>query len=159
MVSVCLLGVWFGKILDVTSSLGTQCIPPKSGFAAAELSGTWIAGPPDHQDTLIIRPNGTYKQIIHIQNKKKPSTIYESDWQAWWLESGTIPVLHLEDYRLCGYDPDVNCDLPGGSGLTMCQIEYEDVPGEGALYVMGEAGITLTLPLGGKESWFYQPGP
>lgn len=155
---MCLLGVWFGKLLDRTSSQGTQCTLPRAGFAVADLPGTWIAGTPYHQDTLVIKADGTYKQIIHIQKKKKTPVDYESDWPAWWLEYGNvnIPVLHLEDYRLCGYDTDISCDIPGGSGLHMCQVEYEDILGEGVLYVMGESEITLTLPLGAEDSWFYR---
>ena len=37
----------------------------------------------------------------------------------------------------------------------MCQVGYKDLPNEGVLYVMGGSEITLTLPLGLEDSWFY----
>ena len=160
--TVCILGIWFGKLLDRTSSQGPQCAPPRKGFFSKEdLVGTWIAGSPDRRDTLIIKADGTYKQIIHIKYATKPPLDYESGWQAWWLEYGNIsvPVLHLEGWRMCGYNAGISCDIPGGSRFHMCQVDYKDIPGEGVLYVMGDSEITLTLPLGLEDSWFYWRKP
>lgn len=159
--TVCFLGLWFSGLLDRTSGQGPQCAPPRQGFTKEDLLGTWIAGTPDQRDTLIIKADGTYKQIIHIEYATKPPVDYESDWQAWWLEYGniSIPVLHLEGYRLCGYNAGISCDIPGGSRLHMCQIDYKDIPDEGVLYVMGESELTLTLPLGLEDSWYYWREP
>lgn len=160
MAAVCPLERWFGEWLTNTSSQGPQCAPPSDGFSKADLVGTWFAGTPDQRDILIIQEDGTYKQIIHIEYITKPSVDYVSDWQAWWLENQdiNIPVLHLEGYRLCGYDPGIGCEVPGGGGFHMCQVDYKDIPGEGVLYVMGESEITLTLPLL-ENSWFYWQEP
>jgi len=140
---------------------GPQCAPPSEGFTETDLVGTWIAGTPDQRDTLIIKADGTYKQTIHIEFSELPPTNYESSWQTWWLEYEdiSVPVLHLEGYRLCGYNAGISCDIAGGSGRHMCQIEYKDIPGEGVLYVMGESELTLTLPLGLEDSWFYWREP
>jgi hypothetical protein len=159
--TVCLLGMLLCILLDMTSSEGPQCDPPE-GFSKGDLLGTWIAGSPDQSDTLIIKADGTYKQIVHIEFASKPPVDYESDWQAWWLEYDevvTIPSLHLEGYRLCGYNAGVSCDIPGGSGSHMCQVDYKDIPGEGVLYVMrGWSEFTLTLPLL-ENSWGYSRKP
>ena len=159
--TVCLLGMLFCMLLNMTSNEGPQCAPPLGGFSKADLLGTWIAGTPDQRDTLIIKADGTYKQIVHIEFVSGPPVDYESDWQAWWLEYNevvTIPSLHLEGYRLCGYNADISCDIPGGSGSHMCQVDYKDIPGEGVLYLMGESELTLTLPLL-ENSWFYRQEP
>lgn len=157
IVVVCVSGVWFCMLINRISSQGPQCAPPREGFTKVDLVGTWIAGTPDQRDTLIIKADGTYKQIIHIEYVSDPPVDYESDWQAWWLEYGNIsvPALHLEGYRLCGYNPGISCDILGGTGSHMCQVDYKDLPGEGVLYVMGESEITLTLPLGLEDSWGY----
>lgn len=119
------------------------------------------SGRDDHRDTLIIKADGTYKQIIHIEYATKSPVDFESDWQAWWLEYGNnnIPVQHLEGYRLCGYNAGISCDIAGGSGIHMCGIEYKDIPNEGVLYVIGKSKITLTLPLGLEDNWGYWREP
>jgi hypothetical protein len=157
MATVCFLGTWVIMLLDRTSSRGPQCASPRASFSENDLIGTWIAGTPDPRDTLIIKANGTYKQIIHTEFSELPPTNYESPWQTWWLEDQniTVPVLHLEGYRLCGYNADISCDTIGGSGQHMCQVGYKDLSNEGVLYVMGGSEITLTLPLGLEDSWFY----
>ena len=137
---------------------GPHCDPPRGSFSKADLVGTWIAGTPDQRDTLVIQADGTYKQIIHIEFAELPPTDYESSWQTWWLEDNdsNVPVLHLEGWRMCGYNPDRSCDTPGGSGFHMCGVSYTDDLNEGALYVMGGRELTLTLPLL-ENSWFYYP--
>jgi len=136
---------------------GPHCDPPRDSFSETDLVGTWIAGTPDQRDTLIINPDGTYKQIIHVEFAEElPPTDYESAWPTWWLEDNdiSVPVLHLEGWRMCGYNPDVSCDTLGGSCFHMCDVNYQDDPVEGALYVMGGSELTLTLPLL-ENSWFY----
>jgi hypothetical protein len=159
--TVCPLEVWFGELLNRQGSQGPQCAPPRESFSEADLIGTWIAGSPEQRDVLIINADGTYKQIIHVKYATGPSVDYESEWLQWWLESENIsvPVLHLEGWRLCGYNPGVSCDIAGGSGFHMCEVEYKDIPGEGVLYVMGGSELLLTLPLL-ESSWsYYRLGP
>jgi hypothetical protein len=102
-----------------------------------------------------------YHQIIHIEFSELPLKNFESDWQKWWLERGNngVPVLHLEGYRLCGYNAGISCDILGGSGVHMCQVDYKEIAGEGVLYVMGESEITLSLPLGLEDSYGYWRSP
>jgi hypothetical protein len=151
---------WFAGLLERTKSEGPQCAPPSKGFSEVDLVGTWIAGTPDQRDILIIKADVTYKQIIHIVYSTKPATDYESGWQSWWLEQKdiSVPVLHLEGWRMCGYT-GMDCDNPGGSGSHMCQVEYKDAPGEGALYVMGNSELTLTLPLLENSYFYYRQKP
>jgi len=158
----CLLGRWLDHYLILsTENQGHSCAPPPEGFSDIDLVGTWIAGTPSQRDTLTIRADGTYKQSVHIEYATKPTVDFESDWQNWWLEytDNNIVVLHLVGWRMCGYDLGIGCDVSGGSGIHMCEVNYEDNPGEGVLYVMGESEITLTLPLGLEDSWYYWKSP
>jgi hypothetical protein len=162
LATLCFLGMWFSNILNTTSIQDHHlCTLPSEGFTVADLVGTWIAGTPDQRDTLIIKADGTYKQIIHIEFSELPPKNFESDWQKWWLERGNngVPVLHLEGYRLCGYNAGISCDILGGSGVHMCQVDYKEIAGEGVLYVMGESEITLSLPLGLEDSYGYWRSP
>ena len=171
------VGVWLACSLvfpllvvrDATS--GLPCTPPPKGFSEADLVGTWQAGTPDQSDTLFIRGDGTYKQVIHIDFTSLPSVDYESGWQPWWLEGreSGIPYLHLEGMRLCGFNPALSCDQAGGGGHDFCRNARVRMDNEGILLVLGvreplirlfggtEAprGISLVLPAGSENSWDY----
>jgi hypothetical protein len=85
------------------------CPPLPVNFTEADLVGTWVARSIDITDTLMIRADGTYKQIIHIGRQ---SIDYKIEWQRWRFEhreNGT-GYLHLEGYRTCASDPYVTCD-------------------------------------------------
>ncbi len=45
----------------------------------AELVGTWMASSPYQSDTLIIKADGTYKQIIRVEFAELPPIDFESD--------------------------------------------------------------------------------
>jgi hypothetical protein len=158
---IILCGILAFKLYGLFIVQGHRCAPPQKGFSSEDLIGTWISGTPDQRDTLMIKADGTYRQVIHITHPSKPSVDYVSNWQKWWLEYGKInvPVIHLEGYRMCGYNPDISCDKVGGSGIHMCDINYMDAPNEGVLYIMGSSELTLTLPLGLEDSWGYWREP
>jgi hypothetical protein len=72
----------------------------------SDLIGTWFAAEwssPQSFDTLIIKEDGTYKQIIELERLE---TYYESDWQSWWVEYDEYgyPYLHLEGWQICASD-------------------------------------------------------
>ena len=147
------------------------CPPPPDGFSEADLVGAWTGGyvtPPKQTDTLIIREDGTYKQIIHMD---VPAFDYESDWQAWRLEyaENGLPYLHLEGMRLCAYGGGeiIGCDQVGGGDnnywYDFCQDDWVMMPGEGVLIVVGVGkefvqpprGFNLILLQKGEDVWGY----
>lgn len=94
-----------------------SCIPNKEGASVLDFVGTWIARRsiyPEVTDKLIIRANGTYKQIIHIEISEND---YESEWLSWRISYNDrgIMYLYMEGYTLCGYyrtescEPEVDC--------------------------------------------------
>lgn len=156
------------------------CTLPPEDFERTDLVGTWVAGWSERNDTLILRENGTYKQIVHINHHNIPDVGYESDWLPWHLEyaENGIPYLHLEGMRLCGYVPDlIDCEQVGGGEEDwdafnqnywhdFCRDEFILMPDGGILMVLGvpedpklsspPRGINLWLPLISPESpWAY----
>ena len=114
------------------------CLPP-SNFTEEDLIGTWKTGTADINDTLIIKGDGTYKQIIHSET---PAFDYESDWQPWRLEyaESGLPYLHLEGMRLCVYWEQIDCKLPSGNvyeWYDFCQEKWIKMIDEGILIVVG----------------------
>jgi hypothetical protein len=80
-------------------SLPDQCIAPKGGFSVDDLSGIWTAQTIGRSDTLILRSDGHYKQIVHIET---PRTDYESEWLPWSIEGmGYIAYVRLDGLSLC----------------------------------------------------------
>jgi hypothetical protein len=145
-----------------------RCSPAVGDFSEANLVGTWIAGRPDQMDTLIIRADGTYKQIVHVEFPKRSPIDYESGWQPWNLEysEDDIAYLHLDGMRFCGMNPSISCDVRDGDGHDFCRNEYLPMNGEGILLVLeasGESSDTnepnyiyyLHYPLGSENSWTY----
>ncbi len=121
--------------------------------------GTWFAGNPDHSDTLIIRNDGSYKQIVHIKFPKQSPLEYESDWQPWHLESKeNIVYLHLDGMSFCGMNSEISCNVRSGGGYDFCRDEYLPMNDEGILLVLGTANpnnIFLFYPLGSENSYVY----
>lgn len=142
----------------------TRCdsyLPP-ADLTAINLVGTWVAGYPDQSDILVLREDNKYRQIIHVDN---PKINYQSEWQDWWLErkdNGLI-YLHLEGMRLCGLDPEKNCDSSGGYGHDFCQDQSIQMVNEGILLVLGSneqndnpfPRLKLWFPLGSENTWVY----
>ncbi len=132
---------------------------PPAGFSEADLVGTWVATRLGDSDTLVIREDGTYKQIIHVEYTDytdEPDVDYESDWQPWWLEyhESGIPYLHLKGMRFCAINPSFSCDQPTGymGWHDFCEDKTIAMDNEGILIVLGE---TLDFPMGSENSWFY----
>jgi hypothetical protein len=150
------------------------CKPPQQDFAEADLVGTWWAGyasSPKVDDTLIIREDGTYKQMIYLEGY---SVNYESDWLPWRIEyfDDGIPYLHLDGMRLCAHAPDLrSCDQAGGGKqdwnafnqgkwLDYCRETMVLQENEGILLVLSSAngkGIELSaLTVTPLDTWIYQ---
>ena len=117
----------------------TGCIPPPETFTEKDLVGTWRYGLDDSNDTLIIREDGTYKQIIH---KESQSFDYESEWLPWWVEYMDIgiPYLHLEGMRLCVVWGALDCETVGGGEgkwIDYCYDRSVELINEGVLTITG----------------------
>jgi len=142
-------------MIDLVDSTKYQqgCPLPPDGFSKSDLSGTWYAGGPDRSDTLIIREDGTYKQIIHIGYPNKGAFDYESDWQPWWLEYAETgrPYLYMMGMRLCAYSgDDKDCETIGGGETGKwydpCQQAWAQMSGKGVLIVMGSPRLSIQTP-------------
>jgi hypothetical protein len=73
--------------------------PPPATFRETDLVGTWEGhyGYPRGTDRLIIREDGTFKQIY----RDEEGYVYETSWNKWWVErfpDGRAWV-HLEGAR------------------------------------------------------------
>jgi hypothetical protein len=134
----------------------SRCSPTGGAFSEANVVGTWVAIRPDQRDTLIIRADGTYKQIVHVEFAEGSPIDYESDWQPWHLEysADRIPYLHLTGMSFCGMNPDIPCQKHDGGGYDFCQDKYLPMNGEGILIVLSN---TLYYPLGSENSYIYRP--
>jgi len=96
---------------DTQKAKAPTCPPLPQNFTESDLVGTWIGKYFESTDKLVIRADGTYKQIY----SSDPPRNFESDWQKWYIENdsnGSIR-LHLEGMRRCdGLDSE--CNNPGG---------------------------------------------
>ena len=139
----------------------SRCSPPAENFSEENLAGIWVAGNSSHTDTLTISPNGTYKQVVHVEFADGSSPIdYESNWQPWHLEYSeeNIPYLHLTGMRFCGMNTDISCETLDGGGYDFCKDKYLPMDGEGLLLVLEtsvEHYYYLHYPLGSESSWIY----
>ena len=150
VVLIILLGLCLCCIFSVfqtvfqTDKVNTGCPPLPKGFSEKDLIGTWHAGSPSYpksSDTLIIRADGTYKQIIELEFH---SVKYESDWQSWRFErrpNGT-GYLHMEGLRECAANPEDSCEWVNDGSIPqadVCESKWmEPNPmGESVLVVYG----------------------
>jgi len=104
-------------------SEGCTAILPPETFQEADLVGIWIAKyGGDSTDTLVIREDGTYRQIF---DDPIPGYHYESDWQRWWLEprESGIPHLHMERMRKCDGISE-RCRREGGGGDDILWFDF-----------------------------------
>ncbi len=119
-------------------------------FTVSDLIGTWKAGWSERNDTLILREDGTYKQIIYVAS---PPFDYESEWLTWNVElsNHNIPYVHLKGMRLCVYWEGIDCSQIGGAEsewLDFCDGKWTKMPGEGILIVMGTPDGFIQPPRG-----------
>jgi len=131
--------------VETTKSRSCPILP--ATFKETDLVGTWVANYSFNEiDTLIIREDGTYKQIYGEPDIQR----YESDWQKLWIEyrdSGYIR-LHLKEMRRCDTVSSI-CEREGGGidpqllwAIDYCENEVVEMPDEVVLIVTGAKDVT-----------------
>jgi hypothetical protein len=149
---------------EVAQSPATCPMPPET-FSEEDLVGTWKASySGGDEDILIIRGDGTYKQIYESFG----SIIVETDWQQWWLEwpeSGYIR-LHLEGMRRCELFHSICRREEGGldpqeyTTIDMCEGGAVEMPNGVILIVTGAnydtpRGIILRHTRIAGSDWYW----
>lgn len=112
-------------------------------FKESDLIGTWTTNYSSRdKDVLLIRKNGTYKQIYE---SPAAGLYYESEWQEWEIEyrdSGYIR-LHLKGMRRADVDESTFNREEGGIDpsviwvIDYCEDEEVSMPDEIVLIVTG----------------------
>ena len=140
------------------------CLPLPNDFNELDLVGTWKANYFGDVDKLIIREDGTYKQIFISEYIN-----FESDWNEWYISSereGYIR-LHLIGMRRCGGETiesecnDPNGGLPGSSeAINPCVPAFVTMNDEVVVFVTGTnrdvpRGIILKHARLAGSSWTY----
>lgn len=133
-----------------------RCPRPPESFSESDLIGTWVAERSENVDTLVLRGDHKYRQVMHVS---QPAFDYQSDWLPWRVEYGVngVPYVHLEGMHLCAYWPEMDCAEVGGGDriwFDSCTEDWIKMPNEGVLIVLRSAkgfkppprGITLNLP-------------
>jgi hypothetical protein len=149
---------------NVTGTSGCDQ-PPKEGFSETDLVGTWSAMGSQGDNTIIIRENGQYKQIMKV---KRTGFNYESDWRPWritYSEQG-LAYLHLDGLLMCAYWDQMDCSTgqtgiePFALGDTQdpygdltswydgCQKKWVSTPGEAVFIVFGLQNASNIAPRG-----------
>ncbi len=163
LLSLCIISciIHFISLMIIEQrNLSSRCSPPIKNPENKDLEGTWVAGVPKHNDTLIIRSDGTYKQIVHVEFTDQSPIDYESDWQPWYItySQDNIPYIHLKRFRFCGMNSEISCKEENGGGYDFCEDKMIYMKGEGILIVLEttEQGyFYLHYPLGSQGSWIY----
>lgn len=131
-----LMLVLYACVRNPAEEQDSSCNPNKDGASVVDFVGTWVARRsiyPLVNDTLIIKVDGTYKQIINIES---PETTYESEWLPWRIVYNEYGVLYLfmEGMTLCGYDRTENC-APEMDGVYYepCYDTFENSPENGVM--------------------------
>jgi hypothetical protein len=125
-----------------------------------DVVGTWYAGSPEDSDTLIIKADGTYQQIVHHSYSSLPSQDYKSHWQPWWIENSSVPVVHLKGWSYCGYNAEVDCQTAATGVYDVCDRNSQQISAnEGLLYVMQGSAVTLDLHLLENSYYYYRIKP
>jgi hypothetical protein len=148
------------------SQTTATCPALPADFNEADLIGTWKASYSlNDQDILIIKEDGTYKQIYDVPDA---GFRYESDWLEWWIEyreSGYIR-LHLEGMRRCDGIQSIFERAGGGIdqemiwAIDMCENEVVEMPDKTVLIVTGSKddvprGITLKHARMAGSDWYW----
>jgi hypothetical protein len=143
-----------------------KCPPLSETLTEPALIGTWQSRHGSWAtDTIILREDGTYKQVYYSQPN---DYYYESTWNEWWLEhraSGGL-YLHLDGMRYC-LSTDEVCRKEGGGGgnwtyYDRCEGRSIPMDGQVILTITGVEGIRfpgIDLAPGGIVLWYLRSDP
>lgn len=162
LMAFCCLSV-FGIRLGGDKNKIESCPSLPENFAKDHLVGSWIGSYFENTERLLIREDGTYKQIF-----SNDFLNFESDWQEWYIEydpNGYVR-LHMVGMRRCdGLESE--CNDPGGGlpGHTFvinpCENNSMTYPdNEVILFVTGSLsdvprGIMLQQAAFAGSDWSY----
>jgi len=122
-----------------------RCPSLPSSFQQSDLVGTWQSQyfPRSVTDTLILREDGTFRQILE---NDLASFYYTSPWNEWYLERRSAGglLVHLRGMRYC-LSTDEICRRPEGGGG---EWHYYD-PCEDRSLTMGNEVILAVI--GGQD--------
>lgn len=120
--------------LAYSDETGRCPLPPQS-LQQSDLAGTWVARYADGTDTLILKEDGTYKQMY---DDTQTGEHYQSDWQEWWVEyrKSGMAYLHLNGMLKCD-GIGGGCQEPDGEWFDFCERQYVSMHGEVVLLVIG----------------------
>jgi hypothetical protein len=111
---------------SVRFCLQAPYLPPPATFEDEDLVGIWRARYDGRVDTLILRADGTFKQIY--QDRYDEDYVYETPWSDWWVEryaDGRVRV-YLEGARF--YEEGTTVAEEGGRYRDW--TFYDQVAGE-----------------------------
>lgn len=102
-------------------------------------------------DKLLIREDGFYKQILHLE---KQDLDYESDWLPWtseYTENGGARI-YLEEMNFCLYSEADYCEsiddaFGGMQGMYYCLDEY---------VMSGNSGVLFVKTIYGGYPWYIE---
>ena len=146
-----------------------ECPELPATFHQEDLVGTWAASYSlNDSDVLIIRSDGTYKQIYDDPDAGRH---FESDWLKWQIEfrESNFARLHLNGMRRAG-DLELIFNREGGgvdpelfTAIDYCENEVIDMPDGIVLIVTGAThdaprGIVLrqTRLAGSEWTWSFE---
>ncbi len=94
------------SLASPTTSAG--CPLPPNGFSESDLIGTWDAIGDRGNNTIIVRENGQYQQIMNVEWQ---GFHYVGDWKPWRVDYDKkgIPYRHLEGFLMCAYWESMDC--------------------------------------------------
>jgi hypothetical protein len=129
---------------------GWKCEPLPTGFDELDLVGTWrsVYYPRLITDTLILREDGTYRQIY---DNNRTDRYIETPWNRWYVEYGPEggAYLHLVGMHYCLSTGD-RCAQAGGGGRPY----YDRCQGR----LVSNMGREVILIIEGSEG-FKSPDP
>ena len=108
-----------------------------------------------------------YTQRVHVEYSDASPLDYEGEPHRWHLEysDAGIPYLRLEDFRFCGMNPEIPCQVTDGGGYDICRDQWVEMQGEGILILLGtnkpsdppeeQVYYYLHYPMGSENSWDY----
>jgi hypothetical protein len=132
-------------------------LPPPTTFKVADLVGTWRAHYDGSVDTLILKADGTYKQVY--EDRHEEDYVYETPWNEWSVDryaDGRVRI-HLQGGRyypagiyIAEWD-GMHPDVPGMWGTSGAPAySFYDAFADEAVTMVGELVINVRVDRSGE---------